>query len=657
MDKIWKEDFKSVDELLLKLKKHQYWKMIDEETLRLIFNKLHENSVHIPKIVKASQVEIDDMQRIRDFLIVSEEYDLVKNNYVELAKSEIGMGLGVLSMFAVTLERLGASIAQDYPYSHLDDEEVKQVMFMAELSYQSSLLCDRYLFESYFGVIFCCCAFLDIETAQLWEAEFDHAVECLNKTDESKLNYFQKTLKEDFDRINNVKKLIEQTIKEHRSIIKRSTVDSVSSTNDLEQKKLDDHYSDREILSISWGEGIYNGQTTRGKPHGNGTWVRSDGKKYVGKWMDGKKQGKGIMYFPDGVKYDGEWEDDKPKGKGTIEYSSGGKYIGEVCNGKRHGQGVYQKSDGNIIKGLWNNNQFVKTTAIEMPWEQYLKADYALQSNEITSNGVLNINLDDGVYTGQVKDGQPHGQGKQTWSNGDEYKGSFRVNEFHGWGTYTWSDGEKYEGEWEDGLRHGKGTMHYENGSIEDGFWREDKYIGSQKSEADNSLDSSVPQTRAWVRYFARMTDSFLFGMILILIIMFIYPDFLFSLAEIGIFATLFVLSLWIFIEALLLASLGTTPGKFLLSTYVKDIRGNNLTYSNALSRSFQVFMRGLAFGITPFHLITMIIAYRNLTSNQLGMATWDREGYYRVRHGPIRPLRVVFLVVIWVGIILFNLY
>ena len=30
--------------------------------------------------------------------------------------------------------------------------------------------------------------------------------------------------------------------------------------------------------------------------------------------------------------------------------------------------------------------------------------------------------------------------------------------EYHGHGTYTWSDGDKYVGEWKDGKRHGQGT-------------------------------------------------------------------------------------------------------------------------------------------------------------------------------------------------------
>ncbi len=225
MGKIWKEDFRSVDELLVKLQKHRYWKKINKATLRLIFDKLHENSVYIPNIIKDPSVVIDDMQRIRDFLIISEEYNLVKNNYVKLARSDVGMSLGILHMFAVTLERLGASIAQDYPYSNLSDEEVTRLMVMAEMSYGSSILCDRYLFESYFGVAFCCCVFMDIDAAQLWAVEFDEAVKSLNGMDEANLSYSQKSIKQDTDRIKNVKNMIEEMINEHRKMINHDSIE------------------------------------------------------------------------------------------------------------------------------------------------------------------------------------------------------------------------------------------------------------------------------------------------------------------------------------------------------------------------------------------------------------------------------------------------
>ena len=53
-----------------------------------------------------------------------------------------------------------------------------------------------------------------------------------------------------------------------------------------------------------------------------------------------------------------------------------------------------------------------------------------------------------------------------------EYVGEYKDGERHGQGTYTWSDGQKYVGEWKDGFPNGQGTETYPNGG---------KYVGSWK--------------------------------------------------------------------------------------------------------------------------------------------------------------------------------
>jgi hypothetical protein len=172
----------------------------------------------------------------------------------------------------------------------------------------------------------------------------------------------------------------------------------------------------------------------------------------------------------------------------------------------------------------------------------------------------------------------------------------------------------------------------------------------------DNTDFANANQVRPWVRYFARMTDAFMFGIIFIILLSYIYPPFIIFLLEYEIISTAILLFFWIFIEAFLLSWAGTTPGKYLLSTYVKDVRGDNLNYADALSRSFQVFMRGLGFGIFPINIITMIIAYRTLTRDQFGITTWDCQGMIRVRHQPLKPTRITLLVIVWVIIIIINI-
>jgi len=91
------------------------------------------------------------------------------------------------------------------------------------------------------------------------------------------------------------------------------------------------------------------------------------------------------------------------------------------------------------------------------------------------------------TYTGSMRNGKMHGDGKFVWKDGTVFEGKFRKNEITGFGKYTWPDGTfyegevkdgirsgkgiftnpnegyKYEGEWKNGLRHGKGVLTYES--------------------------------------------------------------------------------------------------------------------------------------------------------------------------------------------------
>ena len=77
-------------------------------------------------------------------------------------------------------------------------------------------------------------------------------------------------------------------------------------------------------------------------------------------------------------------------------------------------------------------------------------------------------------YQGQVKDGKEHGQGTETYPNGDKYKGEFKDGRKHGQGTYSFYDGRKYVGEWKYGKRDGQGT-----GILPDGT----KFVGEHKDD------------------------------------------------------------------------------------------------------------------------------------------------------------------------------
>ena len=76
---------------------------------------------------------------------------------------------------------------------------------------------------------------------------------------------------------------------------------------------------------------------------------------------------------------------------------------------------------------------------------------------------VRNVNiekwLDEGIYTGELKDGLPNGQGTYNSANGYKYVGEYKDGNCHGQGTVTHTNGDTYTGEWQDGKPQGTLTL------------------------------------------------------------------------------------------------------------------------------------------------------------------------------------------------------
>lgn len=166
--------------------------------------------------------------------------------------------------------------------------------------------------------------------------------------------------------------------------------------------------------------------------------------------------------------------------------------------------------------------------------------------------------------------------------------------------------------------------------------------------EAKMVREEIVSQVRPWVRYWARNFDYVVFSLIVGFILNVIVPSVL-DLPEniIGIL----VVFIWVFVESSLLSSWGTTPGKWLLRTTLRDSAGQKLTFSSAFNRSFSVWWRGVGIGFPIVILITSIVAHGKLTKE--GVTTWDREGGFVVSHKKIGALRVIVTILFFIGFIL----
>jgi len=144
-----------------------------------------------------------------------------------------------------------------------------------------------------------------------------------------------------------------------------------------------------------------------------------------------------------------------------------------------------------------------------------------------------------------------------------------------------------------------------------------------------------------WMRYFARVADILISAVGLGVVIGIAVP----ALAEINsALLGVLVIFVWIFIETVLLATWGTTPGKWLLGITVRTRHGARLDEGAAFRRSFNVWLRGLGLGIPIVSLFTLIMSYKRL--KEQGETSWDADGHYVVSHAPMSPARMVILVV-----------
>ncbi len=68
--------------------------------------------------------------------------------------------------------------------------------------------------------------------------------------------------------------------------------------------------------------------------NGKGTYIFSNGSKYVGQWRDGMMNGQGTYTFYDGYIYEGMWEHGNRDGQGAFILPDGRKFVGQWEDGK-----------------------------------------------------------------------------------------------------------------------------------------------------------------------------------------------------------------------------------------------------------------------------------------------------------------------------------
>ena len=148
----------------------------------------------------------------------------------------------------------------------------------------------------------------------------------------------------------------------------------------------------------------------------------------------------------------------------------------------------------------------------------------------------------------------------------------------------------------------------------------------SISQESTPSVQLGVPGP--WRRYLARFLDGYVALGLISLIILNAPRLVLLRGIKLAGLLPLLTLAVWIlipFVDALIMAALGTTVGKWLLGIRVVGADGKRLTLMACLRRNFTIWWRGYGCGIPILSVITLVLAYGSAIQHQ-NRSSWDIE-------------------------------
>jgi hypothetical protein len=171
-------------------------------------------------------------------------------------------------------------------------------------------------------------------------------------------------------------------------------------------------------------------------------------------------------------------------------------------------------------------------------------------------------------------------------------------------------------------------------------------------AELERAKSGRTSEPRPWQRLAARIFDYAIWGLVLALLLSelrglgVVPPEFAFLVGH-PLLAPVLITGSWVPIEALLIASIGTTPGKWLFGVFlqfsISDAyarRDTRAQLDRGLRRSFRVWWEGVGCGFPLLAPVLIAVAYEKLAQNQ--ETDWDFAQDVLVTHGPPGVLNTV---------------
>lgn len=193
---------------------------------------------------------------------------------------------------------------------------------------------------------------------------------------------------------------------------------------------------------------------------------------YTGDVFLGRMEGTGEFVFDTGEILKGSFSNNDFI-KGTCTYSTG-VYDGEFNNTNREGTGKFTWKDGSIFQGEWVADEMSEgtlTTADKLNYEGVFE-------NNKLKNGSIYALIDGDKFSIRVSNGTISSNISINFDDGSEYFGEYTQGKISGKGTMEYPDGSKYDGNYSEGKRNGNGTYTFANGDVYTGSWENDKMDG-----------------------------------------------------------------------------------------------------------------------------------------------------------------------------------
>jgi len=171
-------------------------------------------------------------------------------------------------------------------------------------------------------------------------------------------------------------------------------------------------------------------------------------------------------------------------------------------------------------------------------------------------------------------------------------------------------------------------------------------------AELERAKTARTSEPRPWNRLGARLFDYAIWGIVLALLLAelqgaHIVPDRVAFWLGHPLAAPVVITGTWIAVETLLMASIGTTPGKWLFGCYLqfsisdpyapREVRAQ---LARALRRAFRVWWQGVGCGLPLVSPILIAVAYERVTQNQ--ETDWDFAQDCLVTHAPAGMINTV---------------